>query len=99
VDAVILRALAKAPEDRFQTAAEMAAALRQLLTTSRPVTEAPASRPRPARRRQRRAPNPWIPAAASAFAVAFFALGLAFGRTIPLLGAPDRGTAAEARAR
>jgi len=95
VDAVILRALAKAPEDRFQTAADMAAALRRLLVTSRPVVGAPA--PRPRRRRSRRRYNPWIPAAASAFAVAFFALGLAFGRTIPLLDAAPR--AAETRAR
>jgi serine/threonine protein kinase len=97
VDAVILRALAKAPEDRFQTAAEMATALRGLLATCRPVPAAPAGRPR--RRRSRRGYNPWIPAAASAFAVAFFALGLAFGRTLPLLDARSRAPAAETAAR
>ena len=93
VDAVILRALAKAPEDRFQTATEMAAALRGLLA-ERPGADAGAAR---RRRRRRRRCNPWIPAAASAFAVAFFALGLAFGRTLPLLGGPDRAAATPAR--
>jgi serine/threonine protein kinase len=97
LDAVILRALAKAPAERFQTAAEMAAALRALLPA--PPAEGPPSRPpgprsRPARRRLRRPPRPWIPAAVSALAVAFFALGLAFGRTLPLLGAPERASPA-----
>ena len=95
VDAVILRALAKAPEDRFQTAAEMAAALRGLLIppTPRPGADAKGSRRRPVRR-LRRAESPWM-AAAAALAVAFFALGLAFGRTMPLLGAADGATTAE----
>ena len=102
VDAVILRALAKAPEDRFQTATEMAAALRGLLVIPPPPRSTfgvPASRRRPGRRRPRRAPSPWVTAAAAALAVAFFALGLAFGATMPLLGAADRGTTAEAPAR
>jgi serine/threonine-protein kinase len=41
----VMRALAKRPEDRFQTAADMRAALEQAMGLSRPVT--PASLPRP----------------------------------------------------
>jgi len=88
LDAVILRALAKSPADRFQTAAEMAAALRHLLPATRAATRAPVSRPRPGRLRRRAAPRRWMAATASALAVAFFALGLAFGRTLPVLGGP-----------
>ncbi|MFT3774441.1 MAG: serine/threonine-protein kinase [Minicystis sp.] len=97
LDAVILRALAKSPADRFQTAAEMAAALRRLLPAPRaaepsrpPSLRPPVSRPRPIRRRLRRSPRSRITATVSALAVAFFALGLAFGRAVPRLGAPDR---------
>jgi serine/threonine protein kinase len=72
LDAVILRALAKSPADRFPTAAAMAAALRRLLP-----------RARSARRRARRFGNPWIAATVSALAVACFALGLCFGRALP----------------
>lgn len=81
LDALILRALAKDPAHRFQTAAEMAAALRTLIAPPRP--------PRSRRRRARRS-SPWIPAAASALAVALFALGLVFGRTLPLLGGREQ---------
>jgi serine/threonine protein kinase len=81
MDALILRALAKDPRDRFQSAAEMAAALRALF---------PAESPRPSivtgarRRRRGRAGNPWIPATISALTVAGFALGLAAGRFFPV---------------
>lgn len=95
LDAVILRALAKSPADRFQTAAEMAAALRRALPVEAPAPKS-SRRPRGRRIPARRAPSPWIPAAASLLAVAFFALGLAFGRTLPLLGGPDRDRAAPA---
>ncbi|APR83239.1 serine/threonine protein kinase [Minicystis rosea] len=95
LDALILRALAKSPADRFQTAAEMAAAVRALLPAPRAPESSrppPLIRPRAHRRRLRRPEKRWIPAVASALAVASFALGLAFGRTLPLLGAPDRGS-------
>ncbi len=94
LDAFIARALAKSPAERFQTAAEMAAALRELLSSddgasaatplprSRPSRPPPGARrpshPPGARRRIRRAEGgrAWMPAAVSALAVAFFALGL-----------------------
>jgi serine/threonine protein kinase len=98
LEALILRALAKAPEDRFQTAAEMAAALRSLLPAPRAAPRAPVSRPRAGRLRRRAAPRGWM-AAASVLAVAFFALGMAFGRTLPVHGAPDRAPGAAAAAR
>lgn len=94
LDAVILRALAKSPEDRFQTAAEMASALRRSIEPDERAVAAPSSRPRPARRRARRPANPWMSAAVSALAVAFFALGLAFGRAPPGAGVPERPAAA-----
>jgi serine/threonine protein kinase len=81
LDAIVLRALAKSPADRFQSAVEMAAALRSTIATrSGPPSE---PRPRPSKRRPRRAANPWIFSTVSALAVAFFALGLAFGRGLP----------------
>ncbi len=81
LDAIILRALAKSPADRFQSAIEMAAALRS--TIAMPSLPPPEPRPRPSKRRPRRAANPWIVSTISALAVAFFALGLAFGRGLP----------------
>ena len=104
LDTVVLRALAKAPGERFQTAAEMAEALRALLPPARgeggPSSRAPISRSRPSRRRavertavrtaMRRATRrarPWIPAAISACALAFFTLGVVFGATLPGIGA------------
>jgi serine/threonine protein kinase len=87
LDAVIQRALAKSPADRFQTAAEMAAALRRLVE---PAARAPAARPRRSRRRRCGSSSPWIATSVSALAIAFFALGLAFGRALPSSVAPDR---------
>jgi hypothetical protein len=90
MDALILRALAKDPADRFQSAAEMAAALRALF---------PAESPRPSivtgarRRRRGRAGNPWIPATISALTVAGFALGLAAGRFFPVPASPASAAA------
>jgi len=83
MDALILRALAKAPADRFQSAAEMAAALRAL--TKGEVRGPPVARPR-----RRRVANPWIPATISALAIASFALGLAAGRTLPFAAGPGQ---------
>ena len=87
LDAIVLRALAKAPQDRFQSAGEMATALREL------CAEPQAPPPRPRRRRERRSHGPWITATASTLAVAFFAAGLAFGRALPLVGAQDHAPA------
>lgn len=78
LDALVLRALAKSPSERFPSAPEMARALRRLL-----------ARPRGRARTTRRSPASWQTVAASALAVAFFALGLAFGRMLPPAGAPD----------
>lgn len=89
---VILRALAKAPSARFQSAAEMAAALRRLLPPVRPLS--PVSRRR--RRRARWARDPSMSMAVSAMAVAFLALGLAFGRSIPLADGAERPPPASA---
>jgi serine/threonine protein kinase len=90
LDAVILRALAKSPDDRFQSASEMAAALRRLLPAEAARSPRSIRRSRLRRPAPRKPPRAWIPAAASALAVAFFALGLAFGRTLPLAGGPQR---------
>ena len=91
LDAVIQRALAKSPVDRFQTAAEMAAALRRVLE---PADRG--ARPRRSRRPLRGSVTPRTATTVSvlAMAVAIFALGLTFGRTAPYPAAPDR--AAEA---
>jgi serine/threonine protein kinase len=89
LDAVIQRALAKLPADRFQTADEMAAALRRLIE---PADPPPASRSRRSRRRRCASASPWIATTVSALAIAFFALGLAFGRTLPSPVAPDRAS-------
>jgi serine/threonine protein kinase len=67
LDAIVLRAIAKDPGDRFQTALEMAAALRAHGRSR----ESP-----PVRARHR----PWMATMASALAIAGFALGLLFGR-------------------
>jgi tRNA A-37 threonylcarbamoyl transferase component Bud32 len=102
LDALILRALAKSPADRFQTATEMAAAVRRLLEPGErwvhdvgPRSAVARSRRSAARaRRQRGGANPWLPATLSALAIACFALGLAFGRASPGAPTPDRaGTA------
>jgi len=94
VEAVILRALAKAPDDRFQSAAEMAAALRSLI-------EEPPSMPPPAAGMSARPPLPpwprprnasdraWTPLAISAVAAALFVLGLAAGHRAPERDARD----------
>ncbi len=71
LDALILRALAKAPADRFQSAAEMAAALRRL---PRPSAEGVPTRT-----------SPWVPAALSALAMASFAIGLLTGHALPIV--------------
>jgi serine/threonine protein kinase len=52
VEAVILKAIAKKPDERFQRGAEMAAALRKALSAT--VTK------RPAKAAPRRSPVPWI---------------------------------------
>ena len=65
VDDAILRALAKSPADRFQSAGEMASALRGLGAGAKPWI-------RPARRLVRA----WVPAVLAAI----FALGVAVGR-------------------
>ncbi len=88
MDALILRALAKSPVDRFQTAAEMAAALRALFQGEGEDRRAAGIRTR--RPRRHRATNPWIPATISALAVASFALGLAAGRTLPFAVGPGQ---------
>jgi eukaryotic-like serine/threonine-protein kinase len=110
LDALILRALAKSPAERFQTAAEMAVALRLLLRLGDdPTLVEAAQRPRPSRsmrrarrlssppgsrRRLRRLAIPWVP---SVMAVAFFALGLVFGRALLFAAAPERSPAASLR--
>jgi serine/threonine-protein kinase len=48
LDAVVLKALAKAPEERFQSMAEMAAALRSCLGGERPAPARPSKPPPPA---------------------------------------------------
>ncbi len=92
LEGIVARALAKSPADRFQTAAEMAAALRRFLGDR----AAPEANRGPRRRRRGRRPNPWIPATLSALTVASFALGLACGRTLPFAATPDRAVAAPA---
>jgi serine/threonine protein kinase len=114
LDEVVLKALAKAPARRFQTAVEMAEALRRLLPAPRgeggpasraPLSRAPLSRPRPSRRRPalgraERQPKPWIPAVISASALAFFTLGWVFGATLPGIGAaPPAGVSPAGAAR
>jgi serine/threonine protein kinase len=89
LDAVIQRALAKSPVDRFQTAAEMAAALRRVLEPADRV-----ARSRRSRSPLRRSVIPWMATTVSALAIAIFALGLAFGRAVPYPPAPDRAAAA-----
>jgi len=91
LDALILRAIAKDPADRFQTAVEMAAALRAHGDRREAGSR---SRLRARRRRARGVAGPWITATLSALAIACFALGLAFGRTLPLPGAPGSPAAA-----
>jgi eukaryotic-like serine/threonine-protein kinase len=71
IEAVILRALAKSPACRFQSAAQMAAALRAALGPSR-------------RRRPRRPARILAAAAVPVLSVVCFALGLLFGCAAPL---------------
>jgi serine/threonine protein kinase len=89
LEAVVLRALAKSRTARFQTAAEMAAALRRLFpahaSTLTSPTEAP---PRSSRRKLRKTRRPWVFAVISALSVGFFALGVAFGHALPAARAP-----------
>lgn len=91
VEALILRALAKAPEERFQSAAEMAQAIRALLAGG----ASPTSRSGRSRLRSRRA---WGPALAVGLAVMLFALGVAFGRALPAPGRPIASPAAQTSA-
>lgn len=81
VEALILRALAKSPEDRFQSAPEMARAIRAILTGDASSMISRAGRS-PARRRPSRAPALLV-----GLAVMLFALGVAFGRALPAQGA------------
>lgn len=81
IEALILRAMAKAPDDRFQSAAEMAQSIRALLAGA-PI---PAFRTGRSRPRSRRA---LVPALLVGLAVMLFALGVAAGRALPAQGAP-----------
>ena len=85
----MLRALAKSRDARFQTAAEMAAALRRLLPANAPTMVSPADAPpRSGRRRIKKGRPPWL-VLLPALSVAFFALGVAFGHALPAARAPD----------
>ncbi|MFO0761734.1 MAG: serine/threonine-protein kinase [Byssovorax sp.] len=82
LDAIILRALSKSPAARFQTAGEMAAALRAL--SARPEAPRSGSIPRASSRLAR----VLGPALLAGLAVMLFALGVAFGRALPAKVAP-----------
>lgn len=77
IEAVLLRALAKYPHERFQSASEMAAALRAAIPE--PPEPNPAPLPIPWRNDKDRA---FLPLALSALAAASFLLGIATGRAL-----------------
>jgi hypothetical protein len=82
LEAIVVRALAKSRDARFQTAAEMAVALRRLLPSSAPTLVSPEEPPPRSTRRRVRKRRPWL-VLLPALSVAFFALGVAFGHALP----------------
>jgi serine/threonine protein kinase len=104
VEAAILRALAKSPDDRFQSAEEMAAALRRLIAPAPPCLAIPAPHavaPGPLPRKQLRAAvrrrrgalgraTSGAPALMAVLSLLLFALGLLTGRAVSHPGAPQK---------
>ncbi len=86
VDALVLRALAKKPEDRFQSMDAFSRAIAAVTGADRPAAPAPASRPRPetvalaAAPRSRRLLRPGTALGLAAVLVAAVAIGLSWWR-------------------